>query len=468
MVKIQDEKQAQETWQLLPQHRDFGWFNQMIEHEFLPQQVIQQKQQESLRLIIEHAETHSPYYRTLFKNKGIGFCDLRDLSDLEIFPIQSRQDVRDNFSTFQAEALPPGHSANLQTKTSGSTGEPVIVSHSNYSAMFFNILNQRSLRWFRLDPNLTIAVIREPSELPRNTDDKTLEINETVKNPKWRGVGHYFRTGSSLAFSKVNTVDRQLEWLHEQKPDYLVSMSSNLEHLALTSTQTGTPESIKGTIAIAQQLTSSMRCRVEKAFAAPVFQDYGLNEIGLVAVRCPEGGRYHVHMEHCYVEIVDQNGHACKPGNEGRLLVTGLNNTAMPLIRYDSGDLAIAADGPCPCGRSLPTFQDISGRYVRGAYLPEEEKKRISSLQYILESLPDELVSNIRQYQIHHFKNGSFRLRVATSCKLEPAFRQHIEERWHEALSGPTPQLVIEGLSSIPSNSNTKFESVTSDFYPKN
>jgi phenylacetate-CoA ligase len=34
----------------------------------------------------------------------------------------------------------------------------------------------------------------------------------------------------------------------------------------------------------------------------------------------------------------------------------------MPFIRYAIGDYAVAADGPCPCGRTLPRLARIAGR----------------------------------------------------------------------------------------------------------
>ena len=103
-----------------------------------------------------------------------------------------------------------------------------------------------------------------------------------------------------------------------------------------------------------------MREHIERSFGCPIHQNYGLNEIGLVATRC-DAGRYHVHSEHCIVEIVGPDGRSVAPGETGRLIVTGLNNWAMPLLRYDADDLGTAVEGPCPCGRTLPSFGDVVG-----------------------------------------------------------------------------------------------------------
>ena len=46
----------------------------------------------------------------------------------------------------------------------------------------------------------------------------------------------------------------------------------------------------------------------------------------------------------------------------GEVVLTSFYNFAMPFIRYDIGDLAIAAHGPCPCGRTLPRLTTVLGR----------------------------------------------------------------------------------------------------------
>jgi len=52
----------------------------------------------------------------------------------------------------------------------------------------------------------------------------------------------------------------------------------------------------------------------------------------------------------------------CASGEEGELVVTELNNYAMPLVRYRTGDFASLSDDPCPCGRTLPVIENLFGR----------------------------------------------------------------------------------------------------------
>jgi phenylacetate-CoA ligase len=100
---------------------------------------------------------------------------------------------------------------------------------------------------------------------------------------------------------------------------------------------------------------------------------YSANEVGYLALQCPEHGRYHEQAESLLLEVLDEAGRPCGPGSTGRVVVTALWNYAMPLIRYEIGDYAEVA-GPCPCGRGLPALGRILGRTRNMIALPTGER----------------------------------------------------------------------------------------------
>jgi phenylacetate-CoA ligase len=159
---------------------------------------------------------------------------------------------------------------------------------------------------------------------------------------------------------------------------YLMCNPGVLEQLAFYCGERAPPPTLAGMLSISGHLTAAMRSRLESTFGVPVHQNYGLNEVGIVAARCP-AGRYHVHAEHCLVEILDEAGQQAAPGRPGRVIVTALQNYAMPLFRYDTDDVAVAASGTCPCGRTLPSFERIEGRYRRYAFLPSGTRQRVNA-----------------------------------------------------------------------------------------
>ena len=51
--------------------------------------------------------------------------------------------------------------------------------------------------------------------------------------------------------------------------------------------------------------------------------------------------------------IDPDSGRPTPIGDQGELVITTLGRTASPLLRYRTGDLVVANDEPCPCGRTL-------------------------------------------------------------------------------------------------------------------
>ena len=88
---------------------------------------------------------------------------------------------------------------------------------------------------------------------------------------------------------------------------------------------------------------------------------YTCQEAGYLALQCPDYPHFHVQSENVLLEVVDDVGQPCGPGEVGRVLITSLNNFATPLIRYELGDYA-EVGAPCPCGRGLPVLKRIMGR----------------------------------------------------------------------------------------------------------
>jgi len=71
-----------------------------------------------------------------------------------------------------------------------------------------------------------------------------------------------------------------------------------------------------------------------------------------------------------YVEFLEEGSEKeAEAGEVARVIVTDLTNRVMPLIRYDTGDLAIKLNKSCPCGRSYPLMSSIEGRKINSLTL---------------------------------------------------------------------------------------------------
>lgn len=458
----------QKQWRLRVEYRSRQFHNQLLKNEFTSQESLRQQRDHRLRALLEHCYDSVLYYRNQFLERGIRRKHLRDGTILHELPVLAKSDVVAAGDQLRAQQPMQGQSFAGHTRTSGSTGEPVVVVHSNLSFSMFTWLKQRELRWFRWRPRGSLLSIRPAVELSPQDEGESLPNGAVQNLANWPLLGDLFETGRAWGFSHTNSIDAQVELLNSLQPDYLLMQAAGLEHLSLQALDATARSRLSGALAISQTLTPAMRDQVESAMGIPVAQNYGLNEIGLVASRCPEVGRYHVHSEHCLVEIVDEQGQVCTPGETGRLLVTGLNNSLMPLLRYDADDMAEVAADPCPCGRQLPSFDAIIGRYRRTAYLPEGTFQRWGAIQLSLGRFARANPGSIRQYQAVQDDQGDFLLCIDCAEETLQALTADLRKAFVEAVAGAThPKLTLKASAQFIGAGQRKFQNFISAFTPE-
>lgn len=463
---LEEERQAQRRWRLKPQFAGLRRFDRLVENEFISPEQQRARQDSKLAALVEFCVSQVPYYSDLFEHSGLVAGDVRGVDDLVRLPVLVRNAVIDQADRIKASALPSSESIYGSCSSSGTTGRPVSVLMTHSSNMMFTLAVQRHYRWCRYDPSqLTASITTLAEKLPVRKDGTPHPLGTTYQYPRWRYAGVFFETGEEVVFAMDNPVEAQYDWLKRQRPGYLTSNSQELEHLAYVCEGNWPVDSIKSVISIATQMTPAMSRMITQTMNAQVHENYGFNEVGVVALRCA-AGRYHVMSEHCVVEIIDADGHPVAPGNVGRLVVSTLTNLAMPLLRYDAGDLAKAVAGPCPCGRTLPAFGEIIGRYRRTAFLPEGTLQRRAVLSEALATLPAGLSRPVRKYQLHQYRDQGFEFRVVAARPLDNAFKQWILAAWQEQEDAASVPLVIVQVDDIKPGPGGKFQDFTSDFIP--
>jgi phenylacetate-CoA ligase len=460
MTSLAEEREEQLLW-TSRLRRPMPVYDHLVDNEFRSTEEQHAQIVRKLGGMLRFAAGQVPYYRERLRRSADVLHD-DPTAALATVPILSKLDVMDAGRALLAERLPAGEKIGSTWRSSGTTGRPISVLYSHRSGLMFNFLAQRSSRWHRLKPSGTFAELRIPSLLARHPDGRELRSDETDRRRTWRSMEH-FATGPYVAASVIASVEQLIDWLRREQPDYLMTYAETLELLARVSGDERPVDSLKAAVAISEQLTPSMRAYTERRFETPIHQVYGLMEFGLVGARC-DAGRYHVHTEHCLVEILDENGHACAPGQTGRIVITTLTNVAMPLIRYDTGDLAEAVSGPCPCNRTLPSFGDIVGRYSRIAFLPPRTLAKVGALRDAIENMPTELGRDLREFQVHQFADQRMELRfVARSAPSEPFF-EYLRAAW--AKVADPGDLAMRRVDEIPRSQGGKTEVFTSDFMP--
>ena len=117
-------------------------------------------------------------------------------------------------------------------------------------------------------------------------------------------------------------------------------------------------------VGVGEGWAEAYRKKVEKEYGIPFRSAYGLVETSVLAAECPEGGGMHTAMDNFIIEVIDpETGKNLAPGEEGELVITPLNNIAMPLIRYRTGDVgSVIPYQRCKCGNTHQKISLVRGR----------------------------------------------------------------------------------------------------------
>lgn len=154
-----------------------------------------------------------------------------------------------------------------------------------------------------------------------------------------------------------------------------------------------------------------LRHALTRTFGHPPLDVYGTSEVGLIASQCRHADLYHVQVESVLVELLDDDGHPVPPGGTGEVVVTGLHNPVMPIVRYRTHDRATLADRSCACGHRGQALTSVDGRRVDFASGAAGERISPSRLWLSLHA-GDDVVRAVRRYQVHQVADGEIQVRL--------------------------------------------------------
>jgi phenylacetate-CoA ligase len=311
-------------------------------------------QRRQLGELVAHFQTHLPHFQGRLRDAGLSHTDLTVEGGLQQLPVLTRRAVQSAGNLF-CDVLPPGHGPTYENRTSGSTGEPVLVRRTAVNAMDWMATTMRDHLWHQRDFGQRLCMIRA-------TVDAVALCKDWGPPVSW-----LFKTGPLLAIPTATDVSRQIDLIREFAPQVLLLYPNNL---AAMMRDAGELPSVRHILAVGESLSSDLREAAHRQWNASVVDLYSSAELGTIALQCPVSGLYHIMAENLILEVLKPDGSACAVGEMGRVVATDLRNYAMPLIRYDIGDFAEV--GPaCRCGRGLPTLSRVLGRERNLVLMPD-------------------------------------------------------------------------------------------------
>ncbi len=327
---------------------------QLGQSQWLPTAELERQQLDQAAKLLRHALATAPHYRE--KYGTLALPDKLDWNTWRNLPLLERSEIQDCPEQIKSTRVPPSHGNIRLYGSSGSTGRPIKVLGTDMTHFFWLSLTLRDHVWQQRELTKKLAVIR--SKITSGTSAGWGEWSDSIIS------------GPSSALNIRTGVDAQLDWLMAENPEYLLTHPTNLHALLRRAAERGVhPANLRETRTFGEMLPVDLRELARQVWGVKLTDMYSAEEVGYIALQCPETEHYHVQSENLLVEILNGRGEPCQPGETGEVVVTTLHNFAMPLIRYRILDHAEVGE-PCRCGRTLPVLRRIVGRQRNMVSLP--------------------------------------------------------------------------------------------------
>lgn len=361
-----------------------------------------------MQVALQRAYQNVPHYRRSFDAMGVHPSDLKQLSDLRLFPYLVKSDLREHYP-FGLFAVPREQLARIHA-SSGTSGKPTVVGYTMGDINIWAELVARSIR----------AAGGRAGDMVHIAYGYGLFTG---------GLGAHYgaeRAGCTVVPMSGGQTEKQVQLIQDFKPDLIMVTPSYMQVLIEEFVHQGldpTKSSLRTGILGAEPWTEAMRRDIETKANIDAVDIYGLSELmgPGVASECVESKDGPVIWEdHFYPEIVDPITRKVLPdGEEGELVFTSLTKEALPMIRYRTGDLTTLLP---PTSRSFRRMAKLLRRaddmlIVRGVNVYPTQIEEIV-LQH--GRLSD-------QYQIHLCREGLLD-EVEVRCELRPGGESNSEQ----------------------------------------
>ena len=333
----------------------------------------------------------------------------------------------------------PGSWIRSRIKTSGTSGTPLTVVQTLGNMVREDGFTYRQLRWIGYRHGQRRAWIRGDIVCPDHPTDGVYWCRDWVGNMLLMSSYHL----------STGTIARYVDALEAFDPVVIHAYPSSVAALASWLNAAGRRyrgRALRGVMTSSETLEPAVRAALGQAFGVTVFDWYGQAE-RVAAIGTCEHGSYHVLTDYSGVALLETD-----KTEAWELVGTSLNNLAMPLLRYRTGDTVIPGDGPCPCGRVFPTIKTVLGRQEKVITLPDG--RMIGRLDRIFQGHDRHLVEG----QVCYRGNGRFLLRVVATEGWSEADSRAMIEKF--LLRVPGVEVTVEKVDTIPRGRNGKFEFV--------
>ncbi len=412
-------------------------YHQALELERAPAAHIEAVQTARLRALLERA-CEAPYFRETFEKNQIRPREFES-KDLTRIPFLTKEILRSEGGRLR---IPHARSVH-ENYSGGSTGIPVRFWQDYHYKVHMSVATRRSNEMAGAFPGARVAKLWGAPQDKRR-------IEGLFGRAKLWLLNQRYYDSFDMGAERMELYHRSLETF---QPDIIQAYASSIHLFAKFLRSRGIRPNYPSVsiISAAERLDPRMRQEIEEVFPVRVFDRYGSREISAMAAECEEHDGLHIQMPSYIVETIDPWTGASIEDRPGEIVITVLNNFAMPFLRYRIGDMGVLTRAACPCGSSFPRLQEVIGRTSDNFLMADGRivhGERFTHLFYGRDS--------IEQFQFEQDAIDTFTLRLVPARHYSPEAGDLIE-REIRSIIGESAELSMEIRERIPKTESGKY-----------
>ncbi len=412
----------------------------LLAQERWPQEKLDALTNQLLTETLRAAIRRIPRYRNVGTDFGVS--EARQVLR-ECFPIIDRRDLIER----PAEYYPHGKNPRPWTivgRTSGTSGTPLQVFRSLESILWENAVVERHFRWSGYRPGMRRAYLR---------GDLVVPIDRAAP-PYWFLNRYNNQMIISSRHLREDCVDDIIEMLRRFEPFLLEAYPSTAYELALLLQKRGTSLRVPYVFTGSEPLYPHQRELIQAHLASHIMDHYGMAERIAYATECDQGS-LHVNTDYSYVEIVDDDGNPTD--DDGYIVGTTFHNGLMPLVRYRMSDRTRWTRRSCPCGRTYPVIEPVTGKYEDTLFGSQGQRISPSVVTFAFKSL-----EGIKYSQVAQIADGTWEIRIVPESTFGDTQRRQLVENVKH-LVDPGLQVVVRVVGEIARTSAHKYRWIVNE-----
>lgn len=345
-----------------------------------------------LEAMLKYVSEHNDFYKKRIKEYGI-----TNPLDITQWPVLTRKELQENrYNMFSDGYKNKFFNQQLHRQSSsGSSGMPINVYWDKNDWYISNMsMWRKRLKYNNVHPNDKCVIFTLNASSPK---EESIEL--FVNNPP-----NVLIVNASLVFERKDELILA-KTISDFNPVWLYIQPFVLNRLIETYIKNDIeiPKKLRYIESVGEVLSEDIRKRAMGLFNISLTNFYGSEEFNGIAYETTQH-RLEILEDNVFVEILD-NGTVYRGKKSGEAIITGLNNHAMPLIRYNQQDIVSSFQTEA-CGFGITYIDNIIGRTYNTI-----EVNHITLSSFMLSEVIGEINNKfgdpIKEYKFTYFRSDN-------------------------------------------------------------